>query len=175
MAHCRSNRSYRIEAEITHQNAMTCIVQVRLDDLIAPSGLKSYELWIYSALLGEFQNTLPTPGCNPLSYCEPATASPQHPKSRGIWVLRLSLQGWALPIRELHISEEQLPDFICGKFSFYTVRVGQRGFMSLPGPRAQNPTGLLSSLQKHCATSRQMSWRVPSRGKVTSANSMVVK
>lgn len=42
--HCSSNRSYRTEAEITQQNAMTCIMQVRLDDLIVPSGLKSYEL-----------------------------------------------------------------------------------------------------------------------------------
>lgn len=32
--------------EITQKNAMTCIIQVRLDDLIVPSGLKSYELQI---------------------------------------------------------------------------------------------------------------------------------
>lgn len=37
---------YRAEAEITQHNAMTCIMHVRLDDLIVPSGLKSYELWI---------------------------------------------------------------------------------------------------------------------------------
>lgn len=42
--HSSSNRSYRAEAEITQKNAMICIKQVRLDDLVVPSGPKSYEL-----------------------------------------------------------------------------------------------------------------------------------
>lgn len=126
-------------------------------------------------LSSEFQNTLPALGYNPLSYCEPATTWPQHPKSCVIWVLWPSLKGWALPTRELNISEEQLPDFIRAKFPFYKVRVGQRGVTRPPGPRAQNSAGPLSSLQKLHATSRQMSWYDSGKGKVTSAINTVVK
>lgn len=69
----------------------------------------------------------------------------------------------------------KLPHFICGKFPFTKWERSREELWASLVQGPEGPRGPLSSLQKCHATSRQMSWCDPSRGKVTPTNNTVAK